>query len=90
MKNVTILNGDCIKVMRNNIEDNSIDLVLTSPPYNVGIEYDEYNDNIPIKEYWEWTSEWMKECHRALKQDGRMAIVHYISMGNSRYKFSPK
>lgn len=88
-KDYRIYNGDCINVMQNNIDDNSIDLILTSPPYNIGLRYDNYNDNLPYDEYIDWCEAWLKECFRVLKDDGRIAIVHYLSMGNSVYKYSP-
>ena len=42
--------GDCIEVMKD-IPDKSIDLVVTSPPYNLNIDYNEYDDNIDWDEY---------------------------------------
>lgn len=84
----TIINGDCVQVM-NDIPDNSIDLVVTSPPYNVGIEYDVYKDNKPLNEYYDWCKSWMKEIYRILKPDGRFCLNHYLSCGDSKLRFSP-
>ena len=39
-----IYQGDCLEIM-NKIDDNSLDLTITSPPYNVGINYDSIYDN---------------------------------------------
>lgn len=88
-KDYKIYNGDCVNIIQNNISDNSIDLILTSPPYNINLLYDNYMDNLSIDEYFNWCSLWLKECFRVLKDDGRIAIVHYISMGNAKYKYSP-
>ena len=41
-----IYNEDCIKTLKS-MDDNSIDLILTSPPYNIGIDYDSYDDKKP-------------------------------------------
>lgn len=71
------------------LDDNSIDLIVTSPPYNVGIEYDGYSDNMPWPEYFHWCEEWLTECYRVLKPDGRMALNHYISLGNANCRLSP-
>jgi site-specific DNA-methyltransferase (adenine-specific) len=51
-----------------------VDLVVTSPPYNVGIQYDTHNDEIVMDEYWDWSEKWLTEAYRLLKDDGRMAI----------------
>lgn len=42
-KMITLIHGDCLEVMKK-IPDNSIDLVLTDPPYGVGYTYNSYND----------------------------------------------
>lgn len=68
-----VINGDCIEVMKT-MPDNSIDLVVTSPPYNCGIKYDSYDDLKPIDEYWFWTEEWLQQVYRIIKPDGRVAI----------------
>jgi site-specific DNA-methyltransferase (adenine-specific) len=56
------------------IPNNSIDLILTSPPYNVGIEYDTWNDSLSKKDYFGWVQNWLSKCYRSLKPDGRIAI----------------
>lgn len=83
-----IYNEDCITGLKR-VEDNSIDLILTSPPYNIGIDYDNYTDSLPWKEYYEWCELWLRECFRVLKYDGRIAINHYLSLGNSSFRTSP-
>jgi len=68
-----VINGDCIKEM-SKFPENSIDLVVTSPPYNVGIEYDSHNDRMSMDEYWEFTKQWLSESYRTLKVGGRIAV----------------
>lgn len=68
-----IINGDCIEVMKT-FPEGSIDLVVTSPPYNVNITYDVYQDDLPMDKYYEWTKDWLKEAFRVLKDDGRIAV----------------
>lgn len=75
-----IVQGDCREVLKQ-IPDNTVDLIVTSPPYNVGITYDTWNDRMKWKDYWKFTEEWLKECLRVLKDDGRCAINHYFSLG---------
>ena len=72
-----IYNMDCIEGLRL-IDDESIDLIVTSPPYNIGIDYDSYIDYIPWKDYLSWCRSWLTECYRVLKPDGRICINHYI------------
>lgn len=84
-----LYNLDCIQGMQQ-LPDNSIDLIVTSPPYNIGIDYDVYDDNRPWDEYYEWCESWLKECYRILKKDGgRICIDHYLSLGTSKYRTSP-
>ncbi len=41
----TIINGDCIEVMKT-LDEGSVDLIVTSPPYGVGIDYDVHDDDM--------------------------------------------
>lgn len=68
-----ILNIDILKGFET-LQDNSVDLIVTSPPYNVGIEYDSWNDLMSKEEYFVWVDKWLSECFRVLKNDGRIAI----------------
>jgi site-specific DNA-methyltransferase (adenine-specific) len=69
----TIINGDAVQVMKE-IPESTIDLLVTSPKYNVGIDYDSCDDKMSMDEYWSWTEEWLSESFRILKDDGRVAI----------------
>jgi site-specific DNA-methyltransferase (adenine-specific) len=68
-----IHNVDCIVGMKC-VPDNSVDLVVTSPPYNVNIKYDVYDDKLSMDEYFKWVEEWLTEVYRTLKDDGRIAL----------------
>lgn len=63
------------------LPDNSIDLCMTSPPYNCGIDYDSWEDNKPWNEYLDWCRQWLTQMRRVLKPDGRFAINHLVEMG---------
>lgn len=52
-----------------------MDLVLTDPPYNVGLDYDEYEDSMDEQDYWNWMAELLEASYRVLKDDGAMAVV---------------
>jgi site-specific DNA-methyltransferase (adenine-specific) len=68
-----IINGDCVEVMKT-FPEGCVDLICTSPPYSVNIKYDVYDDTIPMDEYWDFTTKWLTEAYRVLKDDGRVAI----------------
>jgi site-specific DNA-methyltransferase (adenine-specific) len=68
-----ITTGDCREVMKE-MPANSIDLMVTSPPYGVGIAYDSFDDDINIDDYKEFSKEWLTEAFRVLKPDGRLAL----------------
>lgn len=74
-----IITGNCVDVMKT-LPEGSIDLIVTSPPYNANIKYDEYNDGLEMDEYWEFTVNWLSEAFRVLKDDGRVAINVPIEM----------
>ena len=75
-----IVNGDCLQLLPQ-IPENSIDLVVTSPPYNCGIDYDSYDDNKTWEEYLEWSTQWLTELKRVLKKDGRICLNVPVEMG---------
>jgi len=73
MEKNKIYNGDCRKLM-SQMDEKSIDLVVTSCPYGVGIDYDSWDDDKHIAEYLQFTREWLREAYRVLKDDGRIAL----------------
>jgi site-specific DNA-methyltransferase (adenine-specific) len=68
-----IINGDCIEVMKT-LPENSVDLIVTSPPYGVGINYDTHNDDVIFEDYQKFTIDWLLQAYKVLKDDGRVAI----------------
>lgn len=65
------------------VPSNSIDLIVTSPPYNVSLglhnkhkkdRYATYDDNMPYTEYIEWICKLFLECNRMLKEGGRLCV----------------
>jgi site-specific DNA-methyltransferase (adenine-specific) len=61
--------GDCVPGMAA-LPDASVDLVVTSPPYNLGIGYASYEDRLAPEEYLEWTRVWAGHVRRLLKPGG--------------------
>jgi site-specific DNA-methyltransferase (adenine-specific) len=69
----TVINGDSIEVMKD-MPESFVDLIVTSPKYNVGIDYDSCDDRMSMNDYWGWTKDWLTQALRVLKSDGRIAI----------------
>ena len=69
----TIICSDSLIALKE-MESESVDIVLTSPPYNYGMEYDQHNDENKSEEYLEKIIDVFVECKRILKSGGRMII----------------
>lgn len=65
--------ADCIEFLKG-LPDNSVDFILTDPPFNVGLEYADTDDNMSDGEYSEWCFKWLNELYRVL-QSGCYAII---------------
>lgn len=57
------------------VEDDSVDLIVTSPPYNLGIDYENYTDDGPYEEYLQRVEKFLGMFYRVLRDDGRFCIV---------------
>lgn len=68
-KDIIIEYGDCRDLLKN-VPDNSISLVVTSPPYNIGKPYGKYNDKITLEEWKKLINDVTKEIYRVLKPNG--------------------
>lgn len=78
MKTNIIHLQDCIEGMLA-LPEKSVDIVTTSPPYNLGIAYGTYKDNKPRQEYLEWLDKVFKAVKHCLKDDGHF----WLNMGYS-------
>lgn len=80
-----IYNVDCLEGLKS-LEDESVDLIITSPPYNLGKShhtgsnhfkaYTDYDDDMPEELYQKWQTEILNECYRVLKKDGSLMYNH--------------
>jgi len=68
---IIIINDD---FLRTDLPENSIDLIVTSPPYNVDIHYGTFKDDIPYDKYLEFTQEWLSKALKLAKNDGRLCL----------------
>lgn len=73
-ENGILYNGECRTQMSKYVENESIDLVITSPPYNVGINYDDYNDDLLYSDYFNLMTFVFQFIYDKLKDDGRLAL----------------
>lgn len=73
METNKIYQGDCLELFKE-LDNNVVDLYVTSPPYNVGISYDVHKDDEPMEDYLAWCKKWLSEVYRTLKDDGRIAL----------------
>jgi site-specific DNA-methyltransferase (adenine-specific) len=61
--------GDCLTIMPS-LEEGSVDVVVTSPPYNLGLSYRGYDDQRAEDEYLNWLTEVANQVRRVMKSDG--------------------
>jgi DNA modification methylase len=73
---VTINVGDALGLFKG-IPDQSVNLIIADPPYNLGKDYGNDSDSKVFKDYIEFSRGWLKEAHRVLKDDGSI----YVFMG---------
>jgi site-specific DNA-methyltransferase (adenine-specific) len=87
--NGILYNSSCLDILPL-LSDNSIDMVITSPPYNVGISYDTWNDNMTEEDYFIFVNKWISELKRLVKLGGRLGINIPVMGNNSEIKKSDK
>ena len=69
---ILIYKDDILKISA--IPNNSIDLIVTSPPYNVDVHYNSHADNLSYENYLEFTQKWVKKCFDLTKSEGRFLL----------------
>jgi len=70
---IRLIVGDAIGVL-GTLADRSVGVVITSPPYNLGVRYRTYRDTIPRQQYLTWTGAWVSEVARVLARDGSLFL----------------
>jgi site-specific DNA-methyltransferase (adenine-specific) len=65
--------GDCIDVFAR-LADGAVSVIVTSPPYNLGVQYRSYHDSLPREHYLEWTDAWIQGARRALAARGSLFL----------------
>jgi len=67
-ENILIYKDDILKIT--DIPNNSVDLIVTSPPYNVDIHYNSHADNLSYEDYWNLRKSGFKNCFELSKAKG--------------------
>jgi len=87
MKKYQVYNQDCVEGMKNHVSANTIDLIFTDPPYGINgdeldVHYHRDESNVvpgyidvPLKEYAEFSKQWIDQCRRVLRPGGSLYIV---------------
>jgi len=76
MSNIEIRIGDALELFKE-LDDNSINLIIADPPYNLGKNYGNNRDLRGFKEYLTFSGKWLAEAYRVLKETGTI----YVFMG---------
>ncbi len=88
-KSNRIIHGNCIEIMNEKLDERSVDLIFADPPYNLQLENELYRPNETkvngvedswdkfetLKQYDDFTTEWLSACQRVLKDDGCIWII---------------
>jgi site-specific DNA-methyltransferase (adenine-specific) len=69
---------DCISGMNESLQEKSVDVVVTSPPYNIGVNYSSYQDELPRERYLQWMENVGIAIKRVLRNDGSL----FLNIGN--------
>src|SRR5579872_5801432 len=83
---LNIYNEDCIEGAKKHIQDKSVDLMICDPPFGIDeITFDKHykrqKDNVfdgyveAPKDYQDWTTSWLNESYRILKDNGSMYLI---------------
>jgi site-specific DNA-methyltransferase (adenine-specific) len=69
----TLYRGDCRDVLPT-LDAASLDMIITSPPYNCGKAYGLMHDLLPSEAFWSFTQDWVTACYRLIQTGGRLAV----------------
>ncbi|MEW6751893.1 MAG: site-specific DNA-methyltransferase [Candidatus Latescibacterota bacterium] len=71
---IVLYREDCLAGMERRLPPESVDVVVTSPPYNLGIRYGRYDDSVPRAEYLDWMESWAAAVSRVLCACGSLFL----------------
>jgi hypothetical protein len=71
-----VIHGDALQVLPT-LNDNSAQIIIADPPYNIGKDFGNDSDKQPIEEYLQWSEKWISECLRILQPNGTMFVYGF-------------
>ena len=73
---IRFVQRDCVAALCDPelVAPGSVDVIVTSPPYNLGIDYGRYDDRLPRDAYLDWMGEWGAACRQALSPTGSLFL----------------
>lgn len=75
-QNHTIFNGDAVEILKNQVANESVDLIFADPPYNIGKNFNGHRDKWETDEaYLNWCYEWLDLCVQKLKPTGSFYVM---------------
>jgi len=83
-KKSLLLNGDVLD--KTSFNNEIFDLIITSPPYNLDINYNSYQDNSTYEEYLNFSEKWMSNCFYWTKTQGRLCLNIALNKNKGEHK----
>ena len=66
----SLITGDCVPGMSRRFRAGSVSVIVTSPPYNIGMKYRKYEDHRAANDYLQWFAQVVQGCSRVLEAEG--------------------
>jgi site-specific DNA-methyltransferase (adenine-specific) len=70
---LTFYLADCLEILQA-IQPGAISVIVTSPPYNLGVRYRSYDDTLPRRAYLDWSEDWIKAARGVLPARGSLFL----------------
>ena len=72
-----LITGDILKVLKKQSISEKFDVIIADPPYNIKKDFGNNKDNLPLKEYVNWTQSWLKLCFKLLAENGVVYVYGF-------------
>ena len=72
-----IILGDSLEVLKNLDSSMTFDIVIADPPYNIGKNFGNNQDNLSLKNYTQWSCQWIELCLNRLKENGLLYVYGF-------------
>ncbi len=75
-----LIYGDTLKVLSQKIEGYKFDVIIVDPPYNIGKDFGNNQDNMPLEEYLAWSNQWLARCLELLADNGIIYVYGFAEI----------